>query len=823
MSQLQEASPRAGASGASAGPAPSSDFYSHQIANSARCDTNTGYLKRTPSSAGNRATWTFSTWVKRSTFSSGSTHIIYSAGTSGDQDGYYRLYWYQDSFIISSANANFATPSDKFRDPSAWYHIVWKQGSNATTLYVNNRQVTTASVSGNTAVNNNVQQVIANNSMTLGDSPMGGYIAETIMIDGTALDPTSFGESKNGVWIPKDASGLTYGTNGFRLSYGNASDLGEDSAGSNDWTAVNLATHDQFTDTPTFNSTSNGGNFMTYNGILIGSNNNLAEGNLKSTGSAAGNNSGNFGMVTGKWYWECKASTVSAYAPTFGIGQTGHAGTDGLYYIITWQTSAGQIYTGGGSPVGMGTISSNSTGVTTLSSGDILSFWLDCDNGKLWIGKNGTIPNSGDPASGTNPQASWSSIPEERFFTPTCQNVSSGVGILNAGQNPSFNGTQTAGTYTDKNGYGLFVYDPSATDFIACCAANLPTNTLVSPAETDDNYPQKLFGAYTYTGNNDGDRTVSTDFQADKVWIKVRSIVDNHYIQDSTRGFGFSKSISPNATGAEGANGGAPTTTKVDSVSSSNMVVTGADFTYSSATYVAWLWRANGGTTSSNSNGSITSTVQVDPSGCFSIVTYTGQSTAATVGHGLSSAPDFIMVKSIDDTRNWAVYYGDTGKALQLNNYNAADSGSYWNSTAPTSSVFSVNDVSETGKSEDYVAYVFSNCSGYIQSGTYVGNGSTDGAFVYTGLRPAWIMCKRVDSSSFGNWRVMDNARDPNNVGDRSLLPNSTQAEEGGSSDYVDLLSNGFKLRNTANWNSSGGTYAYLAMAKNPFQFATAR
>ena len=310
----------AAAAAASAG---GGDFYSHQIANSARCDTNTGYLKRTPSSAGNRATWTFSTWVKRSTFSSGSTHIIYSAGTSGDQDGYYRLYWYQDSFIISSANANFATPSDKFRDPSAWYHIVWKQGSNATTLYVNNRQVTTASVSGNTAVNNNVQQVIANNSMTLGDSPMGGYIAETIMIDGTALDPTSFGESKNGVWIPKDASGLTYGTNGFRLSYGNASDLGEDSAGSNDWTAVNLATHDQFTDTPTFNSTSNGGNFMTYNGILIGSNNNLAEGNLKSTGSAAGNNSGNFGMVTGKWYWEITYKQVN---PSYGVNSNVYVG-----------------------------------------------------------------------------------------------------------------------------------------------------------------------------------------------------------------------------------------------------------------------------------------------------------------------------------------------------------------------------------------------------------------------------------------------------------------------------------------------------------------
>ena len=247
----------AAAAAASAG---GGDFYSHQISNSIRADTNNGYLHRTPSSAGNRATWTFSTWIKLAQMGTG-TRIIYSAGSSGDQDGYYRLYYSSNKLKTSSANANFLTPSNIFRDPSAWYHIVWKQGSNTSTLYVNGEQIATASVSGNTAVNNNTLQCIGTNSF--GGSPtngdhLDGYFAETIMIDGTALDADSFGETKNGVWIPKDASGLTFGTNGFHLKYESSSDLGNDSSGNNnDWTAVNLATHDQMLDSPTFNSDSN--------------------------------------------------------------------------------------------------------------------------------------------------------------------------------------------------------------------------------------------------------------------------------------------------------------------------------------------------------------------------------------------------------------------------------------------------------------------------------------------------------------------------------------------------------------------------------------
>ena len=816
MSILQNSNAIPTAGGGGAG------FYTHQIANSIRADTNNGYLHRTPSSAGNRATWTFSTWIKLAQMGTG-TRVIYSAGSSGDQDGFYRLFYNANKLIVSSANANFVTPADLFRDPSAWYNVVWKQGSNATTLYVNGSQIATASVSGNTAVNNNTLQCIGTSSF--GGSPtngdhLDGYFAETIMIDGTALDPTSFGESKNGVWIPKDASGLTYGTNGFRLSYGNASDLGEDSAGSNDWTAVNLATHDQMIDSPTFGS-SNGGNFMTYNGAWVGVNNTLSEGNLQSTGSAAGNTSGTFGMITGKWYWECKASTVSSFAPTFGIGQSGIGNTDGQYYIITWQTAAGQIYGGGGDPVGMGTITVNSTGVTTLSSGDILSFWLDCDNGKLWIGKNGTIPNSGDPANGTNPQASWSTIPKDRYFTPTCQNISSGVGILNAGQNPSFNGTQTAGTYTDKNNYGLFVYDPSATDFIACCAANLPTNTLISPAETEDNYPQKLFGALAYSGDGGGSQT--TGFQPDLVWVKRRNGDQSNGLWDSTRG--TTKVINSDANGAQGTSSGL-------TAFNTDGYTMGLYYNQSGNTYASWSWRINGGTTATNTNGSVDSTVQVDPSGAFSLVKYRGGLTSygtATVGHGLSKAPAMIIFKGYDnlagnDGQWWVGHDALTSwNYLFRFNTDAAQSDRSGNGSmaSPTSTVFSVNNTDGLGYSTiDNLAYCFTNVEGYCKVGSYVGNANVDGTFVYTGFSPKFFMCKPIVA---GNWRIQDTTRSSSNVANKTLFPNLANAEQSYDADRIDILSNGVKMRASDSNYNQATTFVYLAMAENPFQFATAR
>jgi hypothetical protein len=803
----------AAAAAASAG---GGGFYSQQIANSIRADTNNGYLHRTPSSAGNRATWTFSTWIKLAQMGTG-TRIIYSAGSSGDQDGYYRLFYNANKLIVSSANANFVTPSDTFRDPSAWAHIVWKQGSNATTLYVNGSQIATASVSGNTAVNNNTLQCIGTSSF--GGSPtnsehLDGYFAETIMIDGTALDADSFGETKNGVWIPKDVSGLTFGTNGFHLKYESSSDLGNDSSGNNnDWTAVNLATHDQMLDTPTFNSDSNGGNFITYNPLNKGSYTVLSEGNLKAdsnTGADATYPSGTFGVNSGKWYVEHLIVTLNGNFPQTTLvdfGGSSYNTNQGIFYAMRYHPANGCEKNSGDNIADFGTITIVNTGVATFTTGDIVSWYIDMDNKKAWIAKNGTIPNSGDPANGTNPQFSWTENPINSVTVGSVQYQTSDT-ILNAGQDGTFAGNKTAQGNSDDTGYGNFYYAPP-TGFLALCSGNLPTADAVDPAQTDDNYPQKLFTALAYSGNGGGSFT--TGFQPDWVWVKARNTSQGHGLWDSTRG--VTKVLNSNLTNAEATSSGL-TAFNTDGYTMGNF------YNQSGNTYASWSWRANGGTTSSNSNGSITSTVQVDPSGCFSIVKYTGQSASRTVGHGLSTAPDFIIVKSIGAARNWAVYYGDTGKALQLNNTNAPDTGSYWNSTAPTSSVFSVADVSETGKSEDYIAYCFADTEGYIKSGLYVGNGSTDNAFVYTGFRPAFVMIKGIAAGA--GWNLHDNACSPFNVASTALQANTASAE---LSNYnIDMLSNGFKVRDAdGDLGTNGNTYVYLAFAKNPFKYATAR
>ena len=300
------------------------------------------------------------------------------------------------------------------------------------------------------------------------------------------------------------------------------------------------------------------------------------------------------------------------------------------------------MYGGGGYPAGMGTITVTSTGVTSLSSGDVMGFWLDLDNNKLWITKNGAFINSGNPATGANPQANWASTGTQPM-TLTTQNVSSGVGILNTGSNPSFNGTQTAGTATDKNGFGLFKYDPSGTDFIAMCSGNIPTATAVSPAETDDDFPQKLFGILKYTGNG-SQRTISTAFQFDWLWSRSSVQGQNWYNLDTNRGiFGSNNyylKLDVNDAEADLPQDNYVSQTASGSDAGGYVLSSGTWFNSNGHTQINWFWRANGGSLSSDTSGNITSVGQKDPSGCFSIVTYTGSGTAnQTIAHHLDQAP----------------------------------------------------------------------------------------------------------------------------------------------------------------------------------------
>ena len=260
----------------------------------------------------------------------------------------------------------------------------------------------------------------------------------------------------------------------------------------------------------------------------------------------------------------------------------------------------------------------------------------------------------------------------------------------------------------------------------------------------------------------------------------------------------------------------------------------GTYYNQSGNTYVSWSWRVNGGTTATNSNGSVDSTVQVDPSGAFSIATFRGGITSTgtgTVGHGLSKAPSMIIFKGYDnlgggDGQWWVGHDALTSwnYFLRLNsNVAPIDKSGNGSMSSPTSTVFSINNTDGLGYSTiDTLAYCFANIEGYCKTGEYEGNGDADGTFVYTGFRPALVTIKRIDST--GSWHVYDDARDTYNAADTYLLWDTGGSDDTAASNAIDILSNGFKLRNTAaGLNGSGNDYIYLAMAHNPFKYATAR
>src|SRR5210317_2676957 len=322
------------------------------------------------------------------------------------------------------------------------------------------------------------------------------------------------------------------------------------------------------------------------------------------------------------------------------------------------------------------------------------------------------------------------------------------------------------------------------------------------------NKPSDHFNTVLYTGNGSTQSITGVGFQPDWTWIKERSSTSGHEVYDSTRG--ATKLLSPNATDVEGTNASALTSFDSDGFS----VGSGGAVNENSQTYVGWNWLANGGTTSSNTDGSITSTVQANTTAGFSVVTWTGTGANATVGHGLGVAPSMIISKNRDlGTGDWVVYHSGIGatKYLQLNQTAATGTSAIaWNNTEPTSSVFSVGTWdSGNGSGDKIVSYCFAEIKGYSKFGSYTGNGSTDGIFVYTGFKPAWLMIKRTDSTS--SWSMRDTARSTFNVVTNRVWADLSNAESTSTTETIDILSNGFKARNNIGGiNTSGGTYIYM-------------
>lgn len=766
------------------------------------------YLNRTPASAGNRQKFTISTWLKRGELDSGSGYHIFSSGpnTSSDRS----TFEFSSNQLYAEFNVSGTwytlTTNAIYRDPSAWYHIViavdttQATDTNRVKIYVNGSQITSLATAtyppqnASTSFNNTVAHGVGYYSAS-GAGYFDGYMSEFNWIDGQQLTPSSFGEtnSKTGVWQPKKYTG-TYGTNGFYLPFtdnsaltsGSNAGLGKDFSGNgNYWNTNNIsitsgATYDSMTDVPTLTSAT-AANFCTLNPLNSTSSAGVVNANLQftSTGSTWNTATGTMGVSSGKYYWEVTVGSLGTLGALIGIesSSVNYAGTTNSISA----SATGYSYYSNGQKYNNNTGASYGASFTT---GDVIGVALDLDGGTITFYKNNSSQGTAYSSLSGNFVPALSIYGTPYGFTP------------NFGQRP-------------------FAYTPP-TGYVALNTYNLPTPTIGATASSQAN---KYFDISLSTGNGTSQTiTNSGSFQPDFVWQKDRSVARSHLLFDAIRG--VYNGLYTNSTAAE-----ATDTTSLTAFTSNGFTVGSNNGNNANGeTYVAWQWKANG-SGSSNTAGSITSTVSVNTTSGFSIVTYSGTGSAATVGHGLGVAPKMIIVKRRNTAQSWPVYHASLGatKNLYLDLTDAAATATApWNDTSPTSTVFTVGTSAATNSgSGTYVAYCFAEINGFSKFGSYTGNGSTDGPFIYTGFRPRYIFIKRTDSTS--SWRILDTARSPYNAADLTLYTNLSDAEINGDG-AVDLDSNGFKIRNAyTSHNASGGTYIYAAFAETPFKYSLAR
>ena len=784
----------------------------YQIQRSLRFNSaDTTYLSRTFTSASNRKTWTWSGWVKRSGFSSNSA-LFTCYFADNDNSNFALLFDSSNQLTVSLHTVNAFQTTPVYRDPSGWYHIVLAvdttqaSASNRMKVYVNGSQITTFVTNNLSSISQNQDLSInsANSHLIGGMNLVGwvynGYMTEVNFIDGQALTPSSFGQTNanTGVWEPKPYAG-TYGTNGFYLNFSDnsnttATTLGKDYSGNgNNWTPNNFsvsagAGNDSLVDVPTPWGTDTGvggtvrGNYCTLNPLAKGASASLANGNLDYSVPSASNDpcvTSTIGMSSGKWYAEF--TVVSSSEVVVGISNTP---TSLGLYVGANPTSWGYYGTNGNK---VNSASSVAYGAS-FTTNDVIGVAFDADVGTLTFYKNGV-------SQGT----AYSGLPANTYYFATGNN-NTGAGVYsNFGQRPF--------AYTAPSG------------FKALCTQNLPTPTIGATAATQ---AEDYFNAALYTGDRT-DRTITVGFQPDFVWVKSRSAVDDHYLMNSLSGTG--KYLVSNSTAAEATNANVLTAFTSGGFSVGNTGTTNE----TGRTYVAWNWKANGAGVT-NTAGSITSTVSANTTSGFSVVTYTGNGSAgATVGHGLGSAPKMIIVKSRSAAGSWVVYQASLGatKGMFVNLTDAAYTATaYWNDTAPSSSVFTLGTRTESNNNgSTYVAYCFAEVPGFSKFGSYTGNNSADGPFVFTGFRPAYVMIK---SSTLGdgtaNWVIKDKLRAAAyNPQDGNLYANLSGAEDTTSTVYIDFLSNGFKIRGNYAGINAVHTYIFAAFAETPQKFALAR
>ena len=737
---------------------------------------DSAYLNRTLS--GTPYTYTLSWWVKRGTLSI--DQIMFGSRQGASNPSYVQLLANNTISITLGVSSTVLTTTRVFRDPSAWYHFVLSVTPSATSyFYVNGEQVGSWTSSATPYLFNSAY---TNAIGRYGDSAsfyFDGYMAEINFIDGQALTQSSFGQTDavTGRWKAKAYSG-TYGANGFYLKFADNSStaaLGTDSSGNgNTWTTNNFSVtagtgNDSLVDSPTNYGTDTGvggevrGNYATLSGVDKSSNAVQTNGNLDTNTIALTSSRSSIGISSGKWY--CEVVSTFAAIPIIGVTSQSQS----LSQAIGFGSEQYGYYFDGkkynnGTPTNYG---------NSWTTNDVIGVALNMDSKKVWFAKNGTWQASGDPSTGTN--EAFSGLPNKEMFF--------GAGHFSAAGSSSF---------VFNFGQRPFAYT-APTGFKALCTTNLLTPTIQKPS--------KYMDVLAYTGTGASNSISSLGFSPDLVWIKNRGGATSHAIYDTTRL--ATKQLSSDTTGDE-----ATSSTGLTAFGSNGFTLGTSTLVNTSGTqYVAWAW-------------------DEAPIAGMDIVDYTGNGANRTIAHTLGVAPKMLIVKARTTAgadQGWPVWHTSIANTtyLQLNSTAATATGAdYWNSTSPTSSVFSVGtNVAVNASADTYIAYVFAEVEGFSKIGSYTGNATADGTFVYCGFLPSFILIK--SSTAIDAWLIYDNERNTFNVASTNLVPNTTAADATISG--IDFVSNGFKLRTITTTPNAAQTYIFAAFAESPFKYARAR
>jgi len=772
-------------------------------------DGDTAYLSRTPSSNGNAKTFTFSCWFKPCNL--GASKDLFGNAASSATPSIFYIMHYSDSTIYVQGNDSGSNldlsirTSTTFEDQSKWYHIVVRIDTTQSTdsdrskIYVDGVEQS-LQTTNYPALNAEFGTSQTSRPMVIGrynynnTRYLDGYLAEVNFADGQSYGPETFGvtDTTTGRWIPKSLSGITYGTNGFRLQFANTAGqtIGDDTSGNtNDFTVTNLDAADVSTNTPT-------NNLAIMSNYTTSYKQTLAQGNRQTT--TTGSNQGypvmsTLKMQTGKYYAEVRCASDGGggtlaigcyYYPelaNFSSGNfyVGHSGSNGsgagLWYVEGSYND--QLRFGTGS----GFVATAESNFMNIDAGDVIGIAIDCDNN--------TITFYDDDGSNVGTTSILEHLKPVVF---TALSNMSGISyIWNYGDNGTFGGNETAGGNTDANGEGNFYHSVPANHVM------LKQDNLEAAENVTKGIP-------------------------DFMQIKNRDAADRWCWKDTLRGL---NEYGSSASGAPGSpvQFNSSITDGVRRTLKGGFQVEDSDYVNSqSESYVSFNWVANNGVSATDTSGDLSTELQANPTAGFSIAKFAvSGSGVKTWAHGLGAVPEFGHLWTYD-TGAYGTTYHHKMSATPAQNYTLMSSSGAiasftngWGTSGPSSTLWSGTVGQLFSASYNYIFYSWVGIEGYSRFDTYVGNGSTDGTFVYTGFKPRTIWIKSTGAVS--NY-VFDTIRYPNNPNGENVVYDGNYSEASTGNESLLIMSNGFKLTTTSTGTNSNGTkYIYGAWAEHPF------